>query len=462
MRKHRILYNWPIDELQRLADSETADAYYEQLTDKKDDFMKIAEELSAFREMLGSKKGPPSDLLPEPEWDNLSKCLELFEREFSDFPNQSCRKLRLFCLIAKKLTAPNPDLDEEEINDELFEYRVMDPPLPLIWFSRENQAQIEDSISIATLSEFAPSSDETPSPLQLELEADNLSPELIFTLLGALAKADFDETKQVYSIKKINPELSTEAGVSFARLSVLTSGAPIHKPRLFPHELSVIDPDLIRGENAYYQLKDVIDVVSEYNQRSDTLAKYLTLYHVFENFMFKMPLVALERSRGGSMFSIRDFRRLYREIDRKEIDVLKKLFEAIFTIEPRAGTIPTETFKDRVAAKWASFCPVPEQPNLDAFLERIGFQTSSGNNITHAMFSSNPNAGHFAQLVYSLRNVIVHNTETELHLSSANFDSSCQLLLEEFLMPTLEEICFHMLSTPNDHVWYSTRKISLY
>ena len=39
---------------------------------------------------------------------------------------------------------------------------------------------------------------------------------------------------------------------------------------------------------------------------NDTLSQYLALYHAFENFMFKLPLVHLERQHGGSMFSIQE------------------------------------------------------------------------------------------------------------------------------------------------------------
>jgi hypothetical protein len=35
-------------------------------------------------------------------------------------------------------------------------------------------------------------------------------------------------------------------------------------------------------------------------------------------------------------------------------------------------------------------------------------------------------------------------------------------LLERFLIPTLEELCFALIGTPNTHVWYANQRLLLY
>ncbi len=460
MKKYDILYDWPISEITRMADSEEANTFFEGLASKKDEFLLIAEELRAAGEALSAKK-VAREYLPEDEWSKLIKSLEAFELGFPGFPDSSLCKFRLFCLIATKLTAPGPELDENEVNGHQFDFRVMDPELPLIWFAKENGARFEDSIAIFSLSKFEPRGDGEPSPFQLALEAATLSPQFIFALLGSLVDFRPDPTKQIYSIKNVTDSIQREAAEAFARLSVVSSGLAVHAPRVYPHELRIIDQDVIRAGISYHQMNDVIDVISEYNERKDTLAKYLTIYHVFENFMFKAPLVAIERGRGGSMFSIRDFRRLYGEVERREIDVLKKLFEEIFLLEINPGVIPELTFKDRVASKFGTFCVASDVPGLDALFVKLGMCTRS-QSLTHAMFSSDVNSARFAQLIYSVRNVIVHNTATEWHLTSGNYDDSCRLLLEEFLLPVLEEMAFYMLCSPNNQVWYLNRNLALF
>ncbi|RYG96269.1 MAG: hypothetical protein EON58_12450 [Alphaproteobacteria bacterium] len=245
--------------------------------------------------------------------------------------------------------------------------------------------------------------------------------------------------------------------LAFTRLSLVLSGESVHTPRPYPHPISVLDVDApVAGED-FQQLNDAMDVASEYNERTTTLAKYLSLYHVFENFMFKSPLVELERKSGGGMFSIRDFRRLYREVEKSELSVLKRLFKEVF---PTTAT-PTSSFRQVVEGRWTSFCPAPQIPDLDRLLMRLGI-TKGQSSLAYADFAGHESAGYFAQIVYSVRNVIVHNTETEWHLTSKSLDEAACLLLEDFLMPSMEEIGFSLMATKNPLVWYNNPAISLY
>ena len=454
MKKHHVLYDWPIREIRKLADSDEAETYADTLEpDKEAEFALLTEELRSIGSDLFAAQSTPEY---SQQWSDLFKALEMFEDQFGDFPNAVLRKFRLFCLLAEKLTAPAPDLNADEIDESLFELREISDPVPVSWFTKENRASIKDSVVLFTLEDLPPTNTETPK-LQSELENDPMSPELVFLLLACLGSAEFDATKQGAFVHKTTPQIPDEAVHAFACLSVLSTGQSVHSPRLFPNRLSIVDTDAIRAGAHYHQLNDVINVVSEYNSRKDTLAKYLSLYHAFENFMFKAPIVALERQGGGAMFSIRDFRRLYGEIDKSESDVLNKLFAAVFELEPTPGA----PFSDLIKSKWDSFCNAPDEAQLNLLLQKLRWKTKSGF-IDYNTFKGNVNAKHFSQLVYAVRNVIVHNTETEWHLTHATFDDSCRLLLEEFLIPTLEEICFHLLSVSNDQVWYSHREIALY
>jgi|GEM_PF-1748622 len=454
MKKHHVLYEWPIMEIRKLADSEEAETYAGTLDKSKEaEFALLTEKLRSLGTDLYAAQAC-SDYTTK--WTELFKVLELLEERFPNFPNAAYRKFRLFCLLAEKLTAPALDLDNVEIDENFFEVREMLSPVPVCWFTKENHTSMQDSVALFTLNDLPPSEMNKP-PVQRMLEQDPMSPEFVFLLLASLREAVINTEKHAVFVKKSVPPIAAEAVHSFACLSVLTTGKAIHIPKEFNNTIAVIDPDVVRAGIEYHQLNDVLNVVSEYNARKDTLSKYLSLYHVFENFMFKAPIVSLERQSGGAMFSIRDFRRLYGEIDKNELEALNKLFADVFTIEPITGT----SFRDRVASRWGSFCSSTEVPNIDALLIKLRFKTKSAF-IDHRTLLGNFNAKHFAQLVYFVRNVIVHNTETEWHLTHASFDDSCRLLLEEFLIPSLEEICFHLLSVSNDQVWYSHRKMALY
>jgi len=133
------------------------------------------------------------------------------------------------------------------------------------------------------------------------------------------------------------------------RLVVLMTGRPVHSARRYANAPCVLDLDVARPGTLYQQWSDVLDVLSEYNSRDEVLLKYLTIYHVIENFMFKLPIVGLERQQIGRMFSIREFRRLYQKVEMAELDALKQLFGVVFQMSALQGV----TFRRRRLADLA-------------------------------------------------------------------------------------------------------------
>jgi hypothetical protein len=91
------------------------------------------------------------------------------------------------------------------------------------------------------------------------------------------------------------------------------------------------------GSN-YQQFNETLTILSEYNHQKDILDKYIRLYHVMENFMFKYPLVIMERANAGMPFSIRDFQRMYNKVNVSEISALKEMIRAILKEDYTAGT----------------------------------------------------------------------------------------------------------------------------
>lgn len=459
MRKYEVLYDWAIEEITRLTDSRTAEAYADGLEGPaEDEFISLSEKLRLVGPLLADAKA--KRVLFE-KWLEVSETLANFERQFSDFPDPVFRKFRLFVQVADKLLphAADVDLNAGEIDGNRFEIRALEESLPFSWFTKENRTRIEDSLAIFDLGEFDPpdSEEDEVSPLHDQLGDDHLSQDFIFNLLAALASSSPPSGMQCVMIKKTADPIPDPAVLAFARLNLIISGKPIHLPKNYPHSISVIDKDAPVAGEAYHQLNDALDVASEYNERKSTLAKYLSLYHVFENFMFKSPLVELERKYGGNMFSIRDFRRLYREIEKSELSVLKRLFKEVFPKTAKPGF----TYQQIVEDRWATYCPAPKINDLEQLLTRLNISKGQ-NSLAHVDFPGNESAGYFAQIVYAVRNVIVHNTETEWHLTNKTLDEVSCHLLEDFLMPCMEEIGFALMSTKNQHVWYDHETIALY
>jgi hypothetical protein len=345
--------------------------------------------------------------------------------------------------------APVADFDETEISEQLFELRSPVQPLPISWFVRQNAQSFSDSLVVF--------STQNTNLLEKEVAALAISPDILFHLLGTLTVAVQIPNPQAVMVKRVVPPIDPLAVDAFAKLLLLASGKPIHSPRDYSQPPHIVNVDCIRAGTPYHQLNEVFYVMSEYNSRLDLLAKYLSIYHVFENFMFKLPIVELERRRNGQMFSIRDFKRLYQELDVREIAALKKLMTVVFNFEPIPGT----TFEQIICARWNVFCPAPGLPQMDALLERLGVRRGD-DALKHADFVGDNAPSYFAHIVYAVRNVIVHNTETEWHLSYATLDATTRLMLEAFLLPSLEEICFAFVGCSNQHVWYRNKVLNLY
>lgn len=249
-------------------------------------------------------------------------------------------------------------------------------------------------------------------------------------------------------------------------LHIVKAGETIHKTYEYTLAPQHSTSSVITLGNTYQQFEDSLDIISEYNYQKDILDKYLRIYHVLENFMYKSPLVSLERQANGEVFSIRDFKRMYDKIKDSEINMLKKLFEDIFIMDYSPGM----PFSSKIFAGWSNLFPthVSNETNLNLLIQKLSITNNSGNDFTYASVTITNLINFFPRLIYSFRNSMVHNRETEFHLTHLNLMShpvmadTAKIILENFLIPTLEEIVFHLICRPNNVVWYDQSTLNLW
>ncbi|AQU77054.1 hypothetical protein [Priestia megaterium] len=244
---------------------------------------------------------------------------------------------------------------------------------------------------------------------------------------------------------------------SFIELNKVAAGEEVHTPHNYtngPSITSNISWNIVHG---YHQFSDVIYILSEYNHQKNILDKYLKIYQVIENFMYKLPICAIVNG-NGDMFSIRHFKSLYDKIANKEIDALQKFNRTIFDEEYQPGT----SFKDFIFNKWNSFANDPTDPTkcnlIDTGLEKIGVGLRC-NKINRGNLPA-----FFADLVYKMRNSIVHNKETEFHITYGNISNfpGIQYLLEGFLLASMEEIVYNLIINKNPNVSYLHPNLKLF
>jgi len=460
MKKYEALYNWPIEQIQMLCDSEDAQVFNDSLEESsQSEFLRFTQEMDDIVDELIAAK---TERRLFTKWRDVNELFLTFEKEFPSFPNFNPNRFRLSLLLELKLVDSwryptndgEPEVDEEDIDENTFELQEVVGSLPISWLVFENVTSFSDSTVILSYDEIAKleKDDIARSEKKDPIGKSVISPKLLLHLLATLHTTTDVQGSSVALVKRI-PDTEPAAVIAFVKLLVLTTGTPVHLPQDYLVAPHVLDRDCIRAGTPFQQLDDVLYVLSEYNSRKEILTKYLALYHVIENFMFKFPIVTLEHQNSGRMFSMRDFRRLYRETEGDEVKALEKLLREVFDREPIAG----KKFSRIVADRWNNLVTVGASTRgVEDVLEKLGIK-ERGQPISSQRASS-----YFARIVYKVRNAIVHNKETEFHLTDATLDQAMYDLIGMFLIPCLEEMCFDLIGQQNQLVWYQNDALKLY
>ena len=115
-KKHSILYDSIVQQINRLSDSVIAEAFAEQLEASGagiDEFVTVTERLRGFgADLVGAKARREHFAY----WSDLRLCLEDFAVKFSAFPDLNFVKHRLELMIATKLAQIAPTIDMADID----------------------------------------------------------------------------------------------------------------------------------------------------------------------------------------------------------------------------------------------------------------------------------------------------------------------------------------------------------
>ncbi|WP_421244367.1 MULTISPECIES: hypothetical protein [Aeromonas] len=442
MKKVDALYCLLLEELHQLCENvEQMEAYWNLLGDEdKNLFDDLTEKLSKEKRELAKCK---RELSIYDDYDLLKQLISDFHDKFQTYPGLNSFKMDYIITISENIFHNSSVIPDENVALEL-------------WHTETQQnfnisAYISNVLDIEkTVAWFSPSSKESVN----ELVNTNTNIECWYSLLMAAASIDFINSQQLlfYSKRHHDNGVTKENILALLKIHMASSGLEIIPSPIYSKKPSNSSLNLYCPSQKYLQFMDVIGILGEYNNRGDVLSKYLSIFHVIENFMFKEPIVSLERSTPGSMFSIRDFKRLYKSVDVDESRALNKLFKRVFNMQ-----FGNNTFKVYSHQLWVDFLTHnhANQGEIDNFLRSLTIKDM--NAITEGSFCD-----FISRVTYQTRCSIVHNKETELHISSQNYPLGCKLILEEFLLVFLEEMIFLLISTENDIVWYSSNTVRLW
>ena len=156
------------------------------------------------------------------------------------------------------------------------------------------------------------------------------------------------------------------------------------------------------GETKYQQYFEVFDIINELNHAHETITRFLKLYHILEYLVYRAELVKLEVKARVNRTFIREIHSFTgKGQSDKELEVFKRSFREIFQSELAEGVFQLNPLTEKAGAFLKSYW---------------GLNISKTNIISHT------DGNQIAQLIYRIRNSIVHNKESEFHLTTSNPD----------------------------------------
>ena len=261
--------------------------------------------------------------------------------------------------------------------------------------------------------------------------------------------------------------------VSALKALAIFKGLVIHTPKLSNistnSEKYCVD---VSCKKPYSQFLETLVILSEANDRADVLGKYLHIYHVIESFMHKVPLVHLSDTSNGNIFKIRGFKNLYKEIERSERDSLDRLFN-----RPKFGSIKywdlqlgsefnNDTFEKIIQDNLNNLQTLStyDESKYNDFFYSLGFTKNDREPDTDAFtkFKNNPTAKRYVDILYLIRCSIVHNKETEFHISHFTLTEDIVNFIDHILVQPLIMLICKLICDDQTNVWYKDKNLKLY
>lgn len=380
-------------------------------------------------------------------WDHLRTLVRTFHTRYpSAMGGAECRHFALQTAAAEALLHHVDDLDAQVSVSE-HEIIQVDDILALKWHVTLNAAQPQNS--------FVLFDSGAPDDVVDQLRSSMLTEELAVAFVHALAEGQPPDSAPCALVRRDSSRKSNDGLIAWMKIVLLASGTPLSDERKSLMTSGDIDPSSIQPGLHFHQWNDAIASLAAFRRRENVLLKFLAAYQLFELLMVKAPIARLQKRYNGNFFSIRHFRDLHRHVDQNELQSLTSLFGQLFDL-----TLPSQlTVRQSV---WKRFKGLTAK---NSFIDRILAELGTGkpdSPLKTSTMTEKDISSQFAQVVYRTRCAIVHHKETEFFLSDFSVDDNYQALLDEWILPSLEEIAFATLGAHNDHVWYSGQTLSLY
>lgn len=240
-------------------------------------------------------------------------------------------------------------------------------------------------------------------------------------------------------INKTAAPFNEDKNYPFIYLSFLNESKSILLQSELKYSNTTILPTLqFDATKDYEQYFDIYDVLNELNQSPDILNRFLRLYHTFEYLVYRVYLVDLVNRVGSSRIFVREFINSAESMKKGEKESFVKNFTKIFTPD-----LPTITPALTSITTPAEITFLKEKKIVQ------GFDVSSIKKI--------------AEFIYGLRCCIVHNKESEYHISISNsIDYQLIIPLIRKTLEIFESLVIKKISDNYSDIKYGQKTVQLY
>lgn len=255
-------------------------------------------------------------------------------------------------------------------------------------------------------------------------------------LLTIIASSDISKG---LVINKTTNEFDEDKHYAFIYLSFLNEAGSLILQNNLRYSNPIIYSNLTYSpSNQYDQYFEIFDVINELNMSPDILNRFLRLYHIFEYLVYRVFLVDLVRRVGTNRIFVREFINSSEKMKKSERDSFKKNFKVIFDSD--TGSIAN------------ALTPVTGGPVKNFLNDKsivLGFDPNSIIKV--------------ADFIYGVRCCIVHNKESEYHLTLSNSeDYKIIIPLISETLKVFESLVLKKISECDNNIAYGQKTIQLY
>lgn len=196
----------------------------------------------------------------------------------------------------------------------------------------------------------------------------------------------------------------------------------------------------------YNQYIDIYDVISEWNDCKDVLSAFLKMYQILEYIVYRKEFVDIINGANIKQSFVRHIKGVDRKFSNDERGVFTKGIKDIFSFNGRVNMI-------NVTSDVEDFCKkyYPLNKNGDTYMTRAN------------LVDTNQVDNCIAKFIYDTRCSIVHNKESEFHMTTINYSEYASILpLMQDIMEIVGNEVFDVMSNHENKIAFKDPVLDLY